>query len=218
MPKYQMTLTTTEAAHYCSVSFRTIIRWIEKGKLPAYQLPGRGDNRIKIQDFLEFLEKNQIPVPEELIESTKNNAPSTSPNTSPNTSLKIERTRILIIDDDNAMANAIRRCLHNKKYDINIVNNGFEAGTTFISFKPQLMTLDLSMPGMDGLTVLKTIRSLPQANHNYLKILVISALPKIDLDRALQLGADAALSKPFNPKVLKSKVSELLSAYNKKNT
>ncbi len=60
-------LTTGEVARFCGVNFRTVIRWIERGHLEAYKLPGRGDNRIPVTDFVSFLEKNQMPVPEELL-------------------------------------------------------------------------------------------------------------------------------------------------------
>lgn len=62
----KQTLTTGEVAKYCGVNFRTVIRWIERGHLEAYKLPGRGDNRIPIESFIEFLKENNIPVPEEL--------------------------------------------------------------------------------------------------------------------------------------------------------
>lgn len=61
-------LTTGEAARFCGVNFRTVIRWIKRGHLRAYQLPGRGDNRIETKEFLAFLARNEMPVPEELRE------------------------------------------------------------------------------------------------------------------------------------------------------
>ena len=48
------TLTTGEAAKYCGVNFRTVIRCIERGHLKAYKLPGRGDNRIPVKDCVRF--------------------------------------------------------------------------------------------------------------------------------------------------------------------
>ena len=64
-------LTTGEVARYCGVNFRTVIRWIKKGHLNSYQLPGRGDNRIPVNDFLSFLRENRIPVPVEYRECSK---------------------------------------------------------------------------------------------------------------------------------------------------
>lgn len=62
----KQTLTTGEVAKYCGVNFRTVIRWIERGHLDAYKLPGRGDNRIPVESFIGFLKDNNIPIPEEL--------------------------------------------------------------------------------------------------------------------------------------------------------
>ena len=59
-------LTTGEVAKYCGVNFRTVIRWIERGHLDAYKLPGRGDNRIPVESFVDFLANNNMPIPEEL--------------------------------------------------------------------------------------------------------------------------------------------------------
>lgn len=59
-------LTTGDVAKYCGVNFRTVIRWIERGHLDAYKLPGRGDNRIPVDSFVDFLANNNMPIPEEL--------------------------------------------------------------------------------------------------------------------------------------------------------
>lgn len=59
-------LTTGEVAKYCGVNFRTVIRWIERGHLEAYKLPGRGDNRIPVESFINFLQDNNMPIPEGL--------------------------------------------------------------------------------------------------------------------------------------------------------
>ncbi|MDO6805884.1 helix-turn-helix domain-containing protein, partial [Wenyingzhuangia sp. 1_MG-2023] len=54
-------LTTGEVAKYCGVNFRTVIRWIERGHLEAYKLPGRGDNRVPVAGFVRFLQSNEMP-------------------------------------------------------------------------------------------------------------------------------------------------------------
>lgn len=64
-------LTTGEAAKYCGVNFRTVIRWIDRGHLGAYKLPGRGDNRIPINGFVDFLRKNDMPIADELLSSDR---------------------------------------------------------------------------------------------------------------------------------------------------
>lgn len=70
--KDKQALTTGEVAKYCGVNFRTVIRWIERGHLQAYKLPGRGDNRIPIESFIEFLQDNNMPVPDDLLAGKRN--------------------------------------------------------------------------------------------------------------------------------------------------
>lgn len=64
-------LTTGEVAKYCGVNFRTVIRWIERGHLEAYKLPGRGDNRVPVAGFVRFLQSNEMPVPNELQDQSR---------------------------------------------------------------------------------------------------------------------------------------------------
>lgn len=59
-------LTTGEIAQLCGVNFRTVIRWIQRGHLNAFKLPGRGDNRVPVEEFIRFLRKHAMPIPPEL--------------------------------------------------------------------------------------------------------------------------------------------------------
>lgn len=186
MKNKQKVLTTGEAARYCGVNFRTIIRWIEKGYLEAYKLPGRGDNRIPAASLIAFLSKNNMPIPEELAPVNK---------------------RVLIVEDQAEMASAISRTLKRNGYETKIAKNGFEAGDKLNSFDPFLMTLDIQMPGLSGLDVLAFTQS--EARFQNLKIIVISAKNQDQLDLALQMGANAVLSKPFKNELLISTVESL---------
>ena len=60
------TLTSGEIASYCDVNLRTVIRWIESGKLKGFKLPGRGNNRVLVEDFVAFLERHDMPIPDSL--------------------------------------------------------------------------------------------------------------------------------------------------------
>ena len=128
-------LTTGEIANYCQVNLRTVIRWIDKGKLKGYKLPGRGNNRVDIDNFLLFLKEYNMPIPDEL-------------------SLLTTADNILIVDDEPAMANAIGRVLKMNQFECEIAHSAFEAGMLLTSFKPKLITLDLSMPSIDGYKVI----------------------------------------------------------------
>lgn len=184
------TLTTGEAAKWCGVSFRTVLRWIERGELVAYKLPGRGDARIKIPDFVEFLNRHQMPVPAELKAAGK--------------------PRVLVVDDEPEVARLIARALQDEGYDVACVHDGFSAGAKLATFEPHLITLDLRMPGLGGLQVIQLIRGLEAARGA--RILVISGMSRQDLERAIEAGADDALSKPVAVPELREAVRMLLQS------
>lgn len=179
-------LTTGEAARLCGVHFRTVIRWIDRGLLQAYKLPGRGDHRVPVEELRRFMRENGIPDP---------NAPVDLPK------------RILIADDEPSMARAIQRVLNKAGYETTIASNGFEAGAMLYTFKPGLMTLDLRMPGIDGVGVLEFLQKayLPGP----LKILVVSADTEARLLQAQALGAHGIVRKPFGNDELLAAVERL---------
>lgn len=178
--------TTGEVAKLTGVNFRTVIRWIERGELKGYKLPGRGDHRVQHSALLEFMESNGIPLPE---------------------SFHIPVKKALIVDDDLAMANAIARVFKRLGWEVQVAQDGFEAGMLLASFQPRVMTLDLKMPYMDGFNVLALSRE--KFNQQALHIVVISAQGKTELDKALSLGADAVLQKPFENDVLKQIIQKI---------
>jgi len=195
-------LTTGEIAKYCSVNFRTVIRWIEKGYLSAYKLPGRGDNRVTVEEFLRFLESNNMPVPESLLSET------TVANTKAEELVDASR-KVLVVEDEANMAKAIQRALIRSGYVVELAASGVEAGIKLANFQPDLVTLDLNMPGMSGLEVLQYMNS--NEAYSVVKVLLVSAAGKAELIRGMSSGADAVLEKPFQNEELLSAVNELLS-------
>ncbi|MFP8966090.1 response regulator [Pokkaliibacter sp. CJK22405] len=180
-------LTTGEVAKYCGVNFRTVIRWIERGQLKAFKLPGRGDNRISIEHFVAFLREHDMPVPSEFQELSR---------------------RVLIIEDQPQMAAAIERVLRRAGLETRIVSDSFQAGTQLAEFNPSMITLDLQMPGLNGFHVLDFLRQ--DDRYRGVKVLVISALSEKQLQSSLEQGADEVLSKPFDNQQLLDKVASLL--------
>ncbi|HYD59108.1 MAG TPA: response regulator [Noviherbaspirillum sp.] len=179
-------LTTGEAARICGVNFRTVIRWIDRGLLHAYKLPGRGDHRVPMEELRRFMRENGIPDP---------------------TAPVMPARRVLVTDDEPAMARAIERVLVQAKFETAIASNGFEAGAMLHTFRPGLITLDLRMPGVDGLGVLRFLRQTGLPGP--LKVLVVSADTDDRLKQALALGADAVLRKPFSNEELLAAVERL---------
>ena len=183
-------LTTGAVAKYCGVNLKTVLRWIERGELNAYKLPGnRRDNRIESSAFLAFLKKNALPIPREL---------------------EAYDRRILIVDDEIEMAKSIQRTLRAKGYETQIADDGFKAGAMLERFRPSLITLDLRMPGVSGLAVIRFIRYNPE--YFPIKILVFSAMPQDALEEAKIAGADDALSKGASKDELVKRIMRLFEA------
>lgn len=187
------TFSTGDIAKYCDVNLRTVIRWIDKGELEGFKLPGRGNNRVTEEAFLAFLHRHNIPVPDDLREVEVVNS-----------------NRILIVDDEVQIAKAIQRVLRGAGYETALAQDGFRAGSKLVKDKPALMTLDLSMPGIDGYEVIKFVRETPGICHT--RILVISALEDDKLQEALEVGADACLQKPFANSELLASIEKMLES------
>lgn len=184
--------TTGDVAAFCNVRKMTVARWVDRGELPAHQLPGRGDRRITHEDLLNFMRKNGFPLPSELADGVQ------------------AQTDVLVIEDDISAAKAIRRSLVGAGLKVEVANDGFAAGLMLGRIRPALVTLDLSMPGMSGFEVLAVIRN--RADFQGMKILVISALPEEKMREAIAAGADDCLQKPFHNADLVEKVRSMLSA------
>ncbi len=171
----QSPLSTGQVAEHCRVDPRTVLRWIKRGQLPAFQLPGRGDHRVEVADLLVFLRTHGMPVPIELADDLH---------------------RILVVDDDEPMARAVVRSLRPLEAEMDVALNGFQAGTMIERWRPHLITLDLSMPGIGGMQVLGMLRS--DESFRNTRVIVISALAKEHRAQALSLGADEVFEKPFD--------------------
>lgn len=115
---------------------------------------------------------------------------------------------LMVVDDSNIIRNRIERTF--QESDIKIVaqaNNGIEALQKFLEFKPDLITMDLTMPRMDGLECIQRI-----VEHGTgVSILVVSALSdKTTALQALQYGARGFVCKPFSEEELSEALNRLI--------
>lgn len=119
----------------------------------------------------------------------------------------VSKQKILIVDDDNNIAELISLYLTKECYDTQIVNDGEEALRAFETFRPNLILLDLMLPGMDGITLLKKARK----SGCSVPVLILTAKSEID-DRVLGLesGADYYLTKPFDMQELLAVMKTIL--------
>ncbi|MCB4757031.1 MAG: response regulator [Elusimicrobia bacterium] len=182
---------TYDIAKICHVMPATIGRWIEEGKLPSFTTGG-GHRRVWDNDLLAFLKKHNIPVPDELKSG--------------------ELVDILIVDDEPSIRRVVTR-LVKKIYPqaaLHEAKDGYEAGHKIGSLKPDLVLLDLRLPGIDGIKVCQMVRQ--DKNLKTVKILVMSGY-SVDQckKKALDAGADDFIAKPFEAEELTSKITRLLS-------
>ena len=120
-----------------------------------------------------------------------------------------EKQRILIVDDDYSIAELISLYLTKECFETKIVGDGEEALRVFPEFQPNLILLDLMLPGIDGYQVCRELRSTSQV-----PIIMLSAKGEIfDKVLGLELGADDYMIKPFDSKELVARVKAVLRRY-----
>lgn len=117
--------------------------------------------------------------------------------------------KLMIVDDSNIIRRRIQRTFNDS--DITViasVNNGVSAVEEYDKHKPDLITMDLTMPKMDGIECIRQIASIDE----HVRILVISALSdKATGIKALSLGASGFLCKPFSDEELRDALNELIN-------
>ena len=120
-----------------------------------------------------------------------------------------EKQRNLIVDDDYNLAELLSLYLTKECFETKIVGDGEEALRVFPEFQPNLILLDLMLPGIDGYQVCRELRSTSQV-----PIIMLSAKGEIfDKVLGLELGADDYMIKPFDSKELVARVKAVLRRY-----
>lgn len=179
-------LTTGDIAKLCGVHFRTVIRWIQKGKLKAYQLPGRGDNRVEVDDLLAFLVSHNMPIPDVLLQESK---------------------RVLIIESDVSDICKVEDWLGQADFETKSTGCSFEAGVLLVAWKPSVLIINIDMPGINWLEIIELIKS--SSDFKMLHIIILSEVSEDSLKTALDAGANVYLIKPLNQYELISTVKKM---------
>lgn len=121
----------------------------------------------------------------------------------------MNKQKILIVDDDENIAELISLYLNKECFDTKMVYNGEEALTAFDSYQPNLVLLDLMLPGIDGYQVCREIRS-----KSTTPIIMLSAKGEVfDKVLGLELGADDYIMKPFDSKEMVARIRAVLRRY-----
>jgi two-component system, OmpR family, alkaline phosphatase synthesis response regulator PhoP len=125
--------------------------------------------------------------------------------------------RILIADDEPDILEIIQYNLRGEGYEVVTAKNGNEAIDQAKKYKPDLIILDIMMPGKNGIEVCNILRLQPAFNDTL--IIFLSALSDEGTEiKGLETGADDYLTKPVSPKILVSKVNALFRRVNKEDT
>ena len=181
-------LTTFQAAKICNVSFMSINRWIESGKLNSFKTPG-GHRRIIQKDLVHFIKKHDFPM---------SNVADLPP------------LKILIVDDEKESRDLIAEMLqaHTSNLTIQSADDGFDAGIKIAQFMPDVIILDLMMPKVDGFKVCKRIKSDNRTKH--IKVIVLTGYGTDENTRkAIEYGADRILFKPLQFDILVKEIEKV---------
>ncbi|MDY0163852.1 response regulator [Desulfobotulus sp.] len=174
-----------EAASLCGVSRSTLWSWVKAGSVKAMVTPG-GHHRIAPEEVERLLRgEGELPQKSEGVQ------------------------RVLIVDDDPQMVKILQAKFSRMGIETETARNGFEAGVKVTEMLPDLVMLDLYMPGIDGFEVCRMIKEKKELSG--IKVLAMTAFDKGDTEQTLlKMGADACISKSLDMESFMEKVMMVL--------
>jgi CheY-like chemotaxis protein len=117
--------------------------------------------------------------------------------------------KVLVVDDEDYIRRLIRFVLEDEGYDVQLASSTEEALNLIRSFQPDIVTVDLMMPGRSGLELLAEMKADPAISS--IPSLVVTAVGiRADLEQANELGATATLNKPFSHRQLVDAIHDVL--------
>ncbi len=117
---------------------------------------------------------------------------------------------VLIVDDEPNIVIPLQFLMEQNNYDVMVAQSGEEAVELITKYKPDLVLLDIMLPGIDGFEVCEMVRLNPDWQH--IKIIFLTAKGReVDIAKGMVLGADAYITKPFSNVEIVNKVKELLN-------
>lgn len=184
-------LSTFEVAKIVGVHHQTVNSWVRKGWLPAARTPG-GHRRISREELDRFLRRHQQRV-------------------TPQPPAEEGNGHLLIVEDDEDTREMMVRNLQERfpALDVSYAIDGYDAGRKLSRKIPQLVFLDLMMPGLDGFHVLRDIRSDSRLRNCHV-VVVTGYVNRENGQEALRIGADLVLTKPVDMNVLAHVVEHLV--------
>ncbi|MEP0843192.1 MAG: response regulator [Phycisphaerae bacterium] len=186
--KYGDVLTTGQVARLCKVAPRTVSKWFDTGQLRGYRIPGSKDRRIPLQQLIRFMKAHGMPLGE----------------------LETGRPRILIVDPEYELTALLQQTLSaDGEYEVRVADSTFEAGALTQSFEPNLLIVDVDLPGMDGRAITRFMVQRPELKRARL-IGMGSGFSDADRETLRQQGFRRLLAKPFNIHELRQTIEAAL--------
>jgi excisionase family DNA binding protein len=180
-------LTLGQAAKYLGVAQSTIRKWSDQGRLPAFYTPG-GHRRYRRRDLDAFVSGSGS-----------------------GTGSRIRGTPlVLIVDDDARIREFVRVNLEMDGYVVREAANADEGLAVLADEPPDLILLDVMMPGVDGWEMLRRVHE--RHGMGSIPVIMFSGQVESSDGDALARGAQGFLGKPFNPQDLITRTKELLRA------
>ncbi len=124
-------------------------------------------------------------------------------------SARTQRGRVLVVDDDSSLAEMLTIVLRSEGFEPRVCTNGDDALTAAREFRPDLVLLDLMLPGKDGIDVCRELR----AESGVPIIMLTAKNDTVDIVVGLESGADDYVVKPFKPRELVARVRARLRKY-----
>lgn len=117
--------------------------------------------------------------------------------------------KLLIVDDEIEICEFLKSFFEDRNYKVATAHNGIQALEKVDLFKPEVVLLDIQMPGMDGLQTLKKIKSL----HPKMKVIMVTAVETQEkIEEAMRSGADNYITKPLSLEYLEKDVQDKIES------
>jgi excisionase family DNA binding protein len=169
--------TTFEISQICGVNPTTVQNWVKGKKLRAFQTPG-GHRRVRREDLISFMKQFGMPLPAELSQSPP---------------------LILIVDDEIDVLDMLEDLMKSGEDAVKVsrAQNGVEALLMIGESKPDLLILDIMMPGMNGYEVCQKLKASPSTQNIRIVAVTGDHNPAVR-ERILSSGADLFFTKPLD--------------------
>lgn len=170
-----------EVANICGVANQTAINWIRNGYLKAYNTPG-GQYRVYADDLVAFMTGRNMRIPEVLAPFCADSDPMS----------------ILIVEDDVGLNSVLKAYFEKHIPSVKVFQafDGFEAGSLMTGKMPEVVVLDLNLPGIDGFELCKKINESDMFGHP--TVIIITSLQDTEIERQIHsMNASCFFRKPL---------------------